>query len=91
MLEKYCRVDLEFYLRLMKYHQGTLLWMHWVHTMMVMVMSPYADIQVLLWESEALRGDTSDHDNPFRQDKVRLNIPVDPNYPPPYARLYVKS
>ena len=50
--------------------------------MMGLVLYPYADIQGLLWESEAVRGDSGDPDNSFRWDTIKLNLPGDPNYPP---------
>ena len=50
--------------------------------MMGMVLSPDAVIQGLLWASEVVRGDSSDPDNPFRWEKIRLNLPGDPSYSP---------
>ena len=63
-------------------HQGTPLWMCWLRLVMGLVFYPYVDIQGLLWASEVVRGDSSDTDNPFRWDKVRLNLLGDPNYSP---------
>ena len=50
--------------------------------MMGLVLSPYAVIQGLLWARGVVRGDRSDSYNPFRWDKIRLNLPGDPSYPP---------
>ena len=82
VLSKYCGVDLGSYLGHKKEPQGTPLWMLWVRLMMGLMLSPYAAIQVLLWVSEVVRGDSSDPDNPFRWDKIRLNLPGDPSYSP---------
>ena len=49
VLPKYCVVVLGSYLGNKKYHQGTLLCICWVRLMMVLVLSPYAAIQGLLW------------------------------------------
>ena len=81
VLAKYYGVDLGSYLGHKKDRQGRSLWMHWVRLMMGLVLSPYASIQVLLWASEVVRGYRSDPNNPSRWDKIRLNLPGDPNYP----------
>ena len=82
LLAKYCKVDLGYFLGNNKDRQGTPLWMRCVPFMMGLALSPYADIQGLLWESEAVRGDSGDPDNSFRWDTIKLNLPGDPNYPP---------
>ena len=46
------------------------------------VLSHYTAIKDLLWESKVVRRDRSDTDNPFRWDKIRLNLPGDPSYSP---------
>ena len=50
--------------------------------MMVLVLSPYAAIQGLLWVGEVVRGDRGDPDNPFRWYKIILNLPGNPIYSP---------
>ena len=50
VLAKYFGVDLGSYMGHNKYRLGTSLWMRWVSLMMGVVFSPYADMQVLLWE-----------------------------------------
>ena len=50
--------------------------------MMGMVFYPYADIQDMLWASEIVRVERSDHNNLLRWDEVRLNLPGDPKYYP---------
>ena len=56
--------------------------MHWVRLTMSLVLSPYTDIQGMLWVSEVVRGDRSEPNNLFRWDKIRLNLPGDPSYSP---------
>ena len=50
--------------------------------MMGLMLSPYADIQGILWVIEVVRGDRIDPDNLFMWDKIRLIIHGDPNYSP---------
>ena len=78
VLVKYCKVDLGSYLGHNEDRQGKTLWMRWVQLMMGLVLYTYAAIQGLLWASEVVRGDSSDPDNLFRWDKIRLNLPGDP-------------
>ena len=82
ILANYCGLGLGYYMGHKKDRQGTPIWILWVRIMMVMVFSPYASMQGLLWASEVVRGDRSDPDNPFRWDKIRLNLPMDPSYYP---------
>ena len=82
ILANYCRLGSGYYMGHKKDRQGTPLWIFWVRLMMVMVLSPYASMQGLLWASEVVRGDRSDPDNPFRWDEIRLNLPRDPSYSP---------
>ena len=82
VLTKYCGVDFGPYMGHKKYRQGTTLFMHWVCLMMGLVLSHYSAIQGILWASEVVRGDRSDPDNPFRWDKIMLNLPRDLSHPP---------
>ena len=82
VMEKYCGVDFGSYLGYKKDRKVKTLWMRWICLMMGLVLSPYANIQGLLWESQLGRGDRNEPDNPFRWNKIRLNLPGDPNYPP---------
>ena len=82
VLAKYCGVDLVSYLGHKKDRQGTPLWMQWVFLIVVMVLSPYATIQGLLWASEVVRGYRSDPYNPFMWENIRLNLPGKPSYSP---------
>ena len=66
----------------MKDRQATTLWMRWVCLIIGMGLSTYATMQVLLWASEVVRVDRSDPDNPFRWEKIRLNLPGDTSYSP---------
>ena len=56
--------------------------MRWVRVMMGLVLSPYADIQGLLWASEVVRGNRSDPDKLFKWDKIKLKLHGDPSYTP---------
>ena len=80
VMAKYCRVDLKNYLRHKMVQQGRILWIIWLRLMRGLVLSPYADIQGLPWESEMVRGDRSDPDNLFRWDNTRLNLHRDLKY-----------
>ena len=82
VLEKYCGVDLVYYLGNKKDHQGKPLWMRWIRPMTCLVFSPYTANQGLLWAIDVVRGDRSEPDNLFRWDKVRLNLPGVTNNPP---------
>ena len=87
LLANYLGVDLGSYLRHKKYQKGRSLWMRWVRFMMVLVFSPYANIQGLLQESEVVRGNRSEPNNPLRWDKIRLNLHRDTNYPPTIPQI----
>ena len=50
--------------------------------MMYLVVSPYADIQGLLWVSGVVRGDSSYPNNPFRWYEISLDLPGDRKYSP---------
>ena len=72
VLAKFCGEDLGSYLGNKKDLQGTLLWILWVIPIMGLMLSPYASIQGLLWANDVLRGDSSDCNNPFSCENVRL-------------------
>ena len=80
VLENYCGVDLGSYLGHKKDKQGKTLWILWVHLMMGMVLAISSVVQGLKWSSEVVSVDSSDPYKPFRWDKIRLNLPVEPNY-----------
>ena len=71
-------MDLGSYLGHKKGHQGRDLWMLWVCVMMGLVLFPYAAIHGMLWASELVMGDRNDPNNPFKWDKIRLNLPGEP-------------
>ena len=82
VLENYYRVGLGSYLGHKKDQQVTCLWMRLVHLMMGLVLSQYAAMQGILWAIGVVRGYRSDPYNPFIWDKIRLNLPGEPNYSP---------
>ena len=81
-LEKYFGVGLVSYLGHKKYQQETPLWMLCIRLMMGLVLSPYAAVQGLLWESGVFMGDRRDPNMSFRCDKINFNLSVEPNYSP---------
>ena len=44
--------------------------------------SPYQVCQAILFAEEVIRGDRKDKENPFKWDKVRVNLPGSPRYDP---------
>ena len=60
----------------------TQLWERWVRCAMGLKSSPYQVCQAILFAEEVIRGDRKDKDNPFKWDKVRVNLPGSPGYDP---------
>ena len=60
----------------------TQLWERWVRCAMGLKSSPYQVCQAILFAEEVIRGDRKDKENPFKWDKVRVNLPGSPGYDP---------
>ena len=67
-------MDLGYYLVHEKYQEETSLRKHLVRLIMVLVLSPIAAIQGLLWAIDVVKVYSSEPDNPFRWYKIRLNL-----------------
>ena len=74
----------------MKEERG-ILWECWNKMAMGMRPSPWVTIRLLMWMMEIVVGDPKDVRNPFRWDKVVLNLPGDPNYDSSLPRVYVEQ
>lgn len=57
-------------------------WERWERDMMGLLDSPFRAIQVMTWLKEIIYGDPEDPGNPFRWDRVELNLPCSRNYDP---------
>ena len=82
-IRKYCGIDLSW----MSEGGGTL-WECWNRMAMGMCPSPWVTIRLLMWMMEIVVGDPKILSNPFRWDRVILNLPGDVNYNPGMPRVY---
>ena len=82
VLTNYFKVNLGSYMGHKKDREGTPLWMLWVRIIMGLVLYNYTEIQGLLWSIDVVRAGSSDPDNLFRLDNIRLNLHGDTTDPP---------
>ena len=82
-IRKYCGIDLSW----MK-EDGSTLWECWNRMAMEMRPSPWVTIRLLMWMMEIVIGDPRSVTNPFRWDRVVLNLPGNPNYDTSMPRVY---
>ena len=54
----------------------------WGRAMMGLKPSPFFAIQQMMWAKESIVGDKDDPNNPFRWDRVELNLPCTKGYDP---------
>lgn len=57
-------------------------WERWCRCMMGLSPSPYLAVQQMLWGEELMFGDRKNPNNPFRWDRVVLNLPGMDSYDP---------
>jgi hypothetical protein len=55
--------------------QDSVLWIHWTRLFMGCTSSPFGAVRYVYWLDEMVRGDPHDQSNPFRYDRVNLNLP----------------
>ena len=82
-IRKYCGIDLSWMAE-----DGGVLWECWNRMAMGMCPSPWVTIRLLMWMMEIVIGNPKDPSNPFRWDRVILNLPGDSNYNPGMPRVY---
>lgn len=63
------------------------LWMRWERTWMGAKPSPHGAVRFYYFAEEIVRGDPHEESNQLRWDKVRLNLPGDPDYDPSKPRV----
>ena len=82
-MRKYCGVDISW-----MSEEGSQVWACWHRMAMGMRPSPWVTIRLLMWMMEVVVGDRRDVNNPFRWDRIVLNLPGSPEYDPTLPRVY---
>ena len=82
-MRPYCGVDLTW----MKDSDQTV-WECWQRMAMGLRSSPWVTTRLVAWMVEFVIGDKDCPDNPFRWDRIVLNLPGDPDYDPSMPRVY---
>jgi hypothetical protein len=80
-LRSLCGVDLTKYGGTVQEFE-TVAWEVWQQAAMGLKPSPYQAVQGMMVVEELIKGDEKDTKNPFRWDKVRMNLPGAPAYNP---------
>ena len=83
-LQELCGVDLTELFS----EDGSVLWEAWTRALMGAKSSPYQACQGIAVADEIARGKRTDPNNPFRWDRVVLNLPGDPLYNPSKPWVY---
>ena len=86
-IRPYCGVDLTKYFPELV-GNGKVLWVRWTRCCMGLKTSPYNCVQGMMHLSEAIFGDRKNESNPFRWDKIKLNLPGLADYDPSLPWVY---
>jgi len=78
-LRPYCVVDVS---KLVQENNVNHKWVRWNRTLMGFRSSPYIAYKLFGWTLDVVRGDRLDVGNPFRWNKIHVNLPGSPNYNP---------
>ena len=62
-------------------------WLAWARIFMGFTPSPYIAAKLYGWTIDVILGDRRDPKNPFKWDRVSLNLPGDPSYNPTQPRV----
>ena len=62
-------------------------WERWTRTFMGFTSSPYLCCKFFGWTVDIIYGDRWDVGNPYRWDRIRINLPGSPTYDPTQPRL----
>jgi len=76
-LRPYCGVDVS-----KLGEQGCNKWVRWNRTLMGFRSSPYIAVKMFGWTLDMVRGNKNDLNNPFRWNRIRLNLPGSDGYNP---------
>jgi hypothetical protein len=79
-LQELCGVDLTHFCG--TEHENVMIHERWTRAAMGLRSSPYQAVQAMTFAEEVILGDPRDKTNPFRWDRVRLNLPGQRGYDP---------